>query len=119
MATRPWRGAGDEGAAGVAAPAIALRAWILLTPAMFSGRVVAAFALARTAGRTQLERRSCVAPSVARVGAEYCDRVLRIPKAGKRAAIAAGLRASDPETAVVVVLDADAIARGTASGSVR
>jgi hypothetical protein len=55
MATRRWRGAGDEGAAGVAAPAIALGAWILLTPAMFSGPVFAAFALARTAGRTQLE----------------------------------------------------------------
>jgi hypothetical protein len=55
MATRRWRGAGDEGAAGVAAPAIALGAWILLTPAMFSGTVLAAFALARTAGRAQLE----------------------------------------------------------------
>jgi uncharacterized membrane protein YdjX (TVP38/TMEM64 family) len=55
MATRRWRGAGDEGAAGVAAPAIALGAWILLTPAMFSATVPAAFALARTAGRTQLE----------------------------------------------------------------
>jgi hypothetical protein len=55
MATRRWRGAGDERAAGVAAPAIALGAWILLTPAMFSGTVLAAFALARTAGRTQLE----------------------------------------------------------------
>jgi uncharacterized membrane protein YdjX (TVP38/TMEM64 family) len=55
MATRRWRGAGDVGAAGVAAPAIALGAWILLTPAMFSGTVLAAFALARTAGRTQLE----------------------------------------------------------------
>jgi hypothetical protein len=55
MATRRWRGAGDEGAAGVAAPAIALGAWILLTPAMFSGTVLAAFAPARTAGRTQLE----------------------------------------------------------------
>jgi hypothetical protein len=48
-------GAGDEGAAGVAAPAIALGAWILLTPAMLPGTVLAAFALARTAGRTQLE----------------------------------------------------------------
>ena len=68
-------------AAGVAAPAIALVAWILLTPAMFSGTVLAAasglafgalggsalsvagavlgglaaFALGRTAGRTQVE----------------------------------------------------------------
>ena len=46
MATRRWRGAGDEGAAGVAGPAIALGAWILLTTAMFSGTVLAAFALA-------------------------------------------------------------------------
>ncbi|MFL5849432.1 MAG: VTT domain-containing protein [Solirubrobacteraceae bacterium] len=38
-----------------AAPAIALRAWILLTPAMFSGTVLAAYALAPTAGRTRLE----------------------------------------------------------------
>src|SRR5918992_3943131 len=68
-------------AAGIAAPAIALGAWILLTPAMFSGTVLAAasglafgaiggaalcvvgavlgglaaFALARTAGRTHVE----------------------------------------------------------------
>jgi uncharacterized membrane protein YdjX (TVP38/TMEM64 family) len=41
-------------AAGVAALAIALGAWILLSPAMFSGTVLAAFALARTAGRTHL-----------------------------------------------------------------
>ena len=34
--------------------------------------------------------------AVAAVAADYCDRVLRIPKAGKRAAIAAGLAASDP-----------------------
>ena len=48
-------GAGDEGGRRVAAHAIALRTWILLTPAMFSGTGLAAFALARTAGRTQLE----------------------------------------------------------------
>jgi hyaluronan synthase len=47
--------------------------------------------------------------AIARVAAEYCDRVLRIPKAGKRAAIAAGLRASDPATEVVVVLDSDTV----------
>ena len=35
--------------------------------------------------------------------------MLRIPKAGKRAAIAAGLRASDPATDVVIVLDSDTI----------
>ena len=46
---------------------------------------------------------------VARIAGEYCDQVLRIPKAGKRAAIAAGLRVSDPSTQVVVVLDSDTI----------
>jgi glycosyltransferase involved in cell wall biosynthesis len=64
--------------------------------------------------------------AVARVAAEYCDRVLRIAKAEKRAAIAAGLRASDPETDVVVVLDSDTIwapdarlQRGPAPGTTR
>jgi hyaluronan synthase len=47
--------------------------------------------------------------AIARIAAEYCDRVLRIPKAGKRVAIAAGLRASDPETDVVIVLDSDTV----------
>jgi hyaluronan synthase len=46
---------------------------------------------------------------VASVAAVYCDRVLRVPKAGKRAAIAAGLAASDPSTDVIVVLDSDTI----------
>ncbi len=44
---------------------------------------------------------------LAAVAAAYCDRVLRIPKAGKRAAIAAGMRVSDPGTDVVVVVDSD------------
>jgi hyaluronan synthase len=47
--------------------------------------------------------------AVAAVAADYCDRVLRMPKAGKRAAIAAGLAASDPSTDVVVVLDSDTV----------
>jgi hyaluronan synthase len=47
--------------------------------------------------------------AIAAVAAEYCDRVLRIPKSGKRAAIDAGLRASDPVTDVVIVLDSDTI----------
>jgi hyaluronan synthase len=46
---------------------------------------------------------------VAAVAGDYCDRVLRLPKAGKRAAIAAGLAASDPATDVVVVLDSDTV----------
>jgi hyaluronan synthase len=48
-------------------------------------------------------------PDVASVAYDYCDRVLRIPKSGKRAAIAAGLAASNPGTDVVVVLDSDTI----------
>jgi hyaluronan synthase len=51
--------------------------------------------------------------AVAAVAADYCDRVLRVPKAGKRTAIAAGLAAADPATEVVVVLDSDTVwARG-------
>lgn len=46
---------------------------------------------------------------VAAVAADYCDRVLRIPKSGKRTAIAAGLHASDPDTDVVFVLDSDTV----------
>jgi hyaluronan synthase len=48
---------------------------------------------------------------VAAVARDYCDQVLRVPRAGKRAAIAAGLAASDPSTDVVVVLDSDTIWR--------
>ena len=47
--------------------------------------------------------------AVAAVASDYCDRVLRVPKAGKRAAIAAGLAAADPSTDVVVVLDSDTV----------
>jgi cellobiuronic acid synthase len=46
---------------------------------------------------------------LAAIAADYCDRVLRLPKVGKREAIAAGLRESDPATDVVVVLDSDTI----------
>jgi cellobiuronic acid synthase len=49
------------------------------------------------------------AAEIAAVAREYCDDVIRIPKAGKRAAIAAGLRATDPETEVVIVLDSDTV----------
>jgi hyaluronan synthase len=48
-------------------------------------------------------------PEIAAVAAEYCDRVVRLPKVGKRMAIAAGLRESDPGTDVVVVLDSDTV----------
>jgi hyaluronan synthase len=48
-------------------------------------------------------------PCVAAVAQDYCDRVVSIPKSGKRAAIAAGLAASDESTDVVVVLDSDTV----------
>jgi cellulose synthase/poly-beta-1,6-N-acetylglucosamine synthase-like glycosyltransferase len=46
---------------------------------------------------------------VAAVAADYADRVLLVPKAGKRPAIAAGLNASDPQTDIVLVLDSDTV----------
>src|SRR5829696_10286304 len=46
---------------------------------------------------------------IAATAQEYCDRVLRIPKSGKRAAIQEGLRASHHGTDVVIVLDSDTI----------
>jgi hyaluronan synthase len=48
-------------------------------------------------------------PDVAEVASDYADIVLRIPKRGKRAAIAAGLEAGYPTTDVVVVLDSDTV----------
>jgi hyaluronan synthase len=48
-------------------------------------------------------------PHLSAVAAEYCDRVVDIPKSGKRAAIAAGMAASDPATDVVVVVDSDTV----------
>jgi hyaluronan synthase len=46
---------------------------------------------------------------LASIAADYCDRVLRVPKAGKRAAIASGLAAADPTTEVIVVVDSDTL----------
>jgi hyaluronan synthase len=48
-------------------------------------------------------------PALASIAARYCDRVVQLPKAGKRAAIAAGLAASDPDNDVVVLVDSDTI----------
>jgi hyaluronan synthase len=48
-------------------------------------------------------------PHLTSVAAEYCSRVVQIPKAGKRAAIAAGLAAAEPSTEIVVVVDSDTI----------
>jgi hyaluronan synthase len=48
-------------------------------------------------------------PDLAAIAARYCDRVLRVAKAGKRAAIASGLAVADPATEVVVVVDSDTV----------
>jgi hyaluronan synthase len=46
---------------------------------------------------------------LAQVAGDYSDRVLRIPKAGKRLAIAAGFEAADPLSQVIVVVDSDTV----------
>jgi hyaluronan synthase len=46
---------------------------------------------------------------IAGIAADYADAVLLRPKAGKRAAIAAGLEASSRDTDVVLVLDSDTV----------
>jgi hyaluronan synthase len=48
-------------------------------------------------------------PGLVSLASRYCDRVLELPKAGKRAAIAAGLAASDPETDIVLLVDSDTV----------
>ena len=48
-------------------------------------------------------------PGLASIAADYADRVLSVPKAGKRSAIASGLAAADPDTDVVVVVDSDTV----------
>jgi hyaluronan synthase len=48
-------------------------------------------------------------PDVARVASDYTERVLAIPKLGKRAGIWCGLEVSDPTTDVVIVLDSDSV----------
>jgi hyaluronan synthase len=45
----------------------------------------------------------------AEIARDYCDQVLLLEHSGKRAAIAAGLAASDPSTDVIVVLDSDTV----------
>jgi hyaluronan synthase len=46
---------------------------------------------------------------LAAIAREYTDEVLHIPKSGKREAIAAGLRRTDPTTEIVVLLDSDTV----------
>jgi hyaluronan synthase len=48
-------------------------------------------------------------PTLFAIGDELADRALAIEKSGKRAAIAAGLEASDHSTEIVVVLDSDTL----------
>src|SRR5215210_5856028 len=51
---------------------------------------------------------------VAAVARDYADRVIRIPKVGKREAIATGLDASNGTSDIVVVLDSDTVWEPTA-----
>lgn len=51
---------------------------------------------------------------IASIASEYADRVIRMPKLGKRAAIAEGLRHSDRSTDLVAIVDSDTIWTPTA-----
>jgi hyaluronan synthase len=48
-------------------------------------------------------------PTLFAIGDELADRAVAIEKSGKRAAIAAGLEASDRSTEIVIVLDSDTV----------
>jgi hyaluronan synthase len=48
-------------------------------------------------------------PHVARVARDFTEKVVSIPKLGKRAAIERGLSSSDPTTDVVLIVDSDTI----------
>ena len=48
-------------------------------------------------------------PALVRIASDYTDRVLAIPKSGKRQAIASGFAAADPGSDVIVILDSDTI----------
>src|SRR3954454_18815025 len=48
-------------------------------------------------------------PGLVSIAVGWCDRVLELPKAGKRAAIAAGLAAAEPGTDVVLLVDSDTV----------
>jgi hyaluronan synthase len=59
-------------------------------------------------------------PVAAGIADCYCDAVVKIPKSGKRAAIAAGLAASRPGSEVLVVVDSDTVwARGALAELIR
>jgi cellobiuronic acid synthase len=93
-----------------------LRAWrtSVIVPVYNEPEAVFRRALASVVANEPTELIAVVdggSPELAAIAADYCDRVLRIPKSGKRTAVAAGLRASDPTTDVVVVLDSDTVWR--------
>src|SRR4051812_764363 len=97
---RPWRGSASQLRASVIVP-------VFNEPEAIFRRVLASVVANRPAELIAVVDGG--AEEIAAVAREYCDDVIRIPKAGKRAAIAVGLRASDPETEVVVVLDSDTV----------
>src|SRR4051812_30926558 len=97
---RPWRGSASQLRASVIVP-------VFNEPEAIFRRVLASVVANRPSELIAVVDGG--AEEIAAVAREYCDDVIRIPKAGKRAAIAVGLRASDPETEVVVVLDSDTV----------
>src|SRR3954471_18977771 len=97
---RPWRGSPSQLRASVIVP-------VFNEPEAIFRRVLASVVANRPAELIAVVDGG--AEEIAAVAREYCDEVVRIPKTGKRAAIAAGLRATDPATEIVIVLDSDTV----------
>lgn len=102
---RPWRGSPSRLRASVIVP-------VFNEPEAIFRRVLASVVANRPAELIAVVDGGD--PAIAAVARDYCDHVIRIPKAGKRAAIAAGLRATDAQTEVVIVLDSDTVWAGDA-----
>src|SRR3954447_21966922 len=97
---RPWRGSPSQLRASVIVP-------VFNEPEAIFRRVLASVVANRPSELIAVVDGG--AEEIAAVAREYCDDVIRLPKAGKRAAIAAGLRASDPGAEIVIVLDSDTV----------
>jgi hyaluronan synthase len=95
---RPWTGSAGSLRSSVLVPVYAE------TPAVFRRALASVAANEPTEMIVVLDGAD---DELAAVADGYADVVLRIEKSGKRAAIAAGLAATDPTTDVVVVLDSD------------
>src|SRR3954454_3610660 len=108
MATRRWRGAGDERAAGVAAPAIALGYGSCSRRRCSRGRCSLPSRWHETRDARSSRRRSASRQRCAR-GCGVLRPRAADPEGGEARGDCGAPRASDPETDVVVVLHSDTI----------